>query len=55
MNVQYCKVREFDKKFVCFLHEVMIQNIKFDNYAAELSGTKYNVAFNSLVLIDLRM
>ena len=55
MHVQYSKVREFDKKFVCFLHEVIIRNIKFDDYVAELSGTKYNVAFNSFVLIDLRM
>ena len=32
MFSQWRKFQEFDERFVCFKHDVMIQNIAFGNY-----------------------
>ena len=41
MHAQLRKVQEFDKEFVCFSDEVMIQKIKFKDYVAAQNGPKY--------------
>ena len=41
IHVQLRKVQEFDKEFVCFSDEVMIQNNIFKDYVAAQDGPKY--------------